>query len=302
MIYADIVCLLNGLIDYLLLWLTAGIRKQNVSVWRLGIAAMIGGIYSMLYLWSEFSFLFTLVGKISLSFLMVWVAFGFHHPLTYFRNLRVFYLICFLAGGGIMAIHYALIGQVQVEGGIFMTDSNNGWGSPVSWLMVLFGFPLVWLYTKWSFRTLDEKNKIADFLVPIRIQIAENVTKCVGLIDTGNQLRDPITRTPVMMVEYARLKNNLPDCFKELVTTKDWDEIIRHLPPEWMVRVRIIPFRVTKSKGEMMLAFRPDKVEVWKNNEWNNIGKVFIGIDDGHLSSDGTYQAIIHPSCLSMIA
>lgn len=302
MIYADIVCLLNGLIDYLLLWLTAGIRKQNVSVWRLGIAAMIGGIYSMLYLWPEFSFLFTLVGKISLSFLMVWVAFGFHHPLTYFRNLRVFYLICFLAGGGIMAIHYALTGQVQVEGGIFMTDSNNGWGSPVSWLMVLFGFPLVWLYTKWSFRTLDEKNKIADFLVPIRIQIAENVTKCVGLIDTGNQLRDPITRTPVMMVEYARLKNNLPDCFKELVTTKDWDEIIRHLPPEWMVRVRIIPFRVTKSKGEMMLAFQPDKVEVWKNNEWNNIGKVFIGIDDGHLSSDGTYQAIIHPSCLSMIA
>ncbi len=301
-IYADIVCLLNGLIDFLLLWLTAGIRRQSVKFWRLGIASLLGGIYSMLYLWPAFSFIFTLVGKITISLLMVWIAFGFHHPLTYFRNLRVFYLICFLAGGGVMALHYALLGNVQTAGGVFLSDSNAGWGSPVSWLLVLIGFPLVWLYTKWSFRSLEERNTIGEFLVPIRIQIEENVMECMGLIDTGNQLRDPITRTPVIMVEYSQLKDYLPAVFKKMVTTKNWDHSLHQLPLEWMVKVRVIPFRVTRSSGEMMLAFKPDKIEIWKNNDWNNIGNVFIGIDDGHLSSDGTYQAIIHPSCLSMIA
>jgi stage II sporulation protein GA (sporulation sigma-E factor processing peptidase) len=69
-----------------------------------------------------------------------------------------------------------------------------------------------------------------------------------------------------------------------------------------LMKVRLIPFRAAKSKGDLMLAVKPDKIEIWKENEWNNIGKVLIGIDDGNLSSDGTYQAIIHPSCLSMIA
>ena len=301
-IYADLVCLLNGLIDYLLLWLTAGIRKQRIKHWRLGIAALIGGLYSTLYLWSEFLFLYTLIGKITLSLLMIWIAFGFHHPLTYFRNLRVFYLVCFLVGGGIMALHYALGDDVQVAGGMFLTYSNTGFGSPVSWLLVLLGFPLVWLYSKWSFRSLEERSTITDFLVPIRIHIAEHVTKCMGLIDTGNQLRDPITRSPVIMVEYAQLKPFLPESLREMITMKNWDQKLHQLPSEWLVRVQLIPFRVAKSQGDIMLALKPDQIEIWKENEWNKIGKVLIGIDDGNLSSDGTYQAILHPSCLSMIA
>lgn len=288
--------------DYLLLWLTAGIRKQRVKHWRIGIAAFLGGLYSTLYLWTEFLFLYTFIGKITLSLLMIGIAFGFHHPLTYFRNLRVFYLVCFIVGGGIMALHYALGEDMEVAGGMLLTSSNAALGSPVSWLVVLVGFPCVWLYTKWSFRSLAEQNTINDFFVPIRVQIAEHVTKCVGLIDTGNQLRDPISRTPVIMMEYALLKPSLPESLQKLIGMKEWEQEFQQLPAEWLAKVRLIPFRAARSKGDVMLAIKPDKFEIWQENKWNNIGKVLIGIDDGNLSSDGTYQAIIHPSCLSMIA
>src|SRR5690606_31969840 len=120
---ADLVCLLNGLIDYLLLWLTAGIRKQRVKYWRLAFAALIGGLYSTLYLWPDFLFLYTLIGKISISLVMIGIAFGFRQPLTYLRNLRVFYLVCFLVGGGIMALHYALGEDIDVAGGVFFSHS-----------------------------------------------------------------------------------------------------------------------------------------------------------------------------------
>lgn len=301
-VYADIVCLLNGLIDYLLLWLTAGIRRQRISVWRLVMAAVVGGVYSILYLWPQFSIGFTFLSKIFVSLVMVWIAFGFHHPLTYLRNLSVFYLTCFLAGGGVIALHYFLMGDHQVAGGILLTESNNGWGSPVSWMLIIIGFPLVWLYTKWSFQSLEERRGVGQFLAPVRIQISDQFMECVGLIDTGNQLRDPMTRTPVMLVELSELKGNLPTQLIQMIKDKNWDQAWSQLPPEWMVKIRVIPYRVAHSKGEMMIAFKPEKVEIWKDNEWNNIGKVFIGIDDGHLSTDGTYQAIIHSSCVTMIA
>src|SRR5690606_32167473 len=99
----------------------------------LAMAASIGGLYSILYLWPQFSGGYTFIMKILVSLLMVAVAFGWHHPFTYLRNLSVFYFTCFLAGGGVLALHYGIMGNTQVAGGIFLTDSNQGWGSPVSW-------------------------------------------------------------------------------------------------------------------------------------------------------------------------
>jgi stage II sporulation protein GA (sporulation sigma-E factor processing peptidase) len=41
-------------------------------------------------------------------------------------------------------------------------------------------------------------------------------------------------------------------------------------------------------------------VEILQGNQWHKIKKILIGIDVGRLSSDGTYQAIIHPSCYDL--
>ncbi|MBA4494240.1 sigma-E processing peptidase SpoIIGA [Paenactinomyces guangxiensis] len=299
-VYADLIFLLNGYIDFLLLWLTSGIRKQKTSMWRLLSAAAVGGMYSMLQLWPQFALAFFFPIKILVSMVMVWIAYGFRHPTSYLRNLGVFYLVCFIAGGALIALHYVFTGDSQVAGGIFLTQSANGWGSPVSLLLIICGFPLVWGYTKYSLRSLEERQTVNQYLTQIKLSIGGKEVECTGLIDTGNQLRDPVTRTPVMMVELEQLESRLPLQLKQMVQEKDWEKGWLMLPPEWMTKVRVIPYRVAGNKGEMMIALKPDQVKILKENQWNNVGKVLIGIDVGRLSSDGTYQAIIHPSCLSV--
>lgn len=300
-VYADLIFLLNSYIDFLLLWLVSGIRKQRTAMWRIILAAVIGGIYSMLHLWPQFALAYFFPVKIFVSMIMVWVAYGFGHPLSYLRNLGVFYLVCFITGGAMVALHYVITGDSQVAGGIFFTQSANGWGSPVSWLFILIGFPLVWAYTRFSLSSLEERQAINQYLTRVKILVEGKVIECTGLVDTGNQLRDPITRTPVMMVELEQLASWIPDELKQMVVQKDWEQGWTGLPPEWMRKIRIIPYRAAGSEGEMMIAFKPDQVEIFREEKWNNVGKVLIGIDVGHLSSDGTYQAIIHPSCLSAV-
>jgi stage II sporulation protein GA (sporulation sigma-E factor processing peptidase) len=51
----------------------------------------------------------------------------------------------------------------------------------------------------------------------------------------------------------------------------------------------------------MMVAIKPDYVRVRQENGWNKMEKILIGLDVGRLSSDGTYQAIIHPSCIRAV-
>ena len=45
-----------------------------------------------------------------------------------------------------------------------------------------------------------------------------------------------------------------------------------------------------------MLAIKPDQVKVRNNEQWITTSKVLVGMDGGKLSSDGAYQAILHPS------
>jgi stage II sporulation protein GA (sporulation sigma-E factor processing peptidase) len=300
-VYADVVFFTNSYIDFLLLWLTSGIRRQKTPMWRLIVAAVLGGLYSTLYLWSAFSLAYFFPVKIIVSFFMIGIAFGFKHPLGFFRNLGMFYLVCFIVGGGLIAVHYVMTGEAQVAGGIFFTESAYGWGSPVSWALILFGFPLVWLYTRYALRSLNERHVVHQFLTEVRIRVGNHEILCTGLVDTGNQLRDPITRAPVMMIELEQLKDWLPPEMNRMVTDKDFAAGWMKLSPDWLTRIRVVPFRAAGKGNGLMVAIKPDQVCVWQANEWNKIEKVLIGIDVGRLSSDGTYQAIIHPSCLSTV-
>jgi stage II sporulation protein GA (sporulation sigma-E factor processing peptidase) len=247
-----------------------------------------------------FSFAFLLPVKIIVSMLMIWIAFGASHPLSYVRNLFVFYFICFLTGGAMIALHYLLLGENRFHSGMLFT--MDGWGSPVSWIFIVAGFPLVWIYTKLSFQSIKERQETHQYLTRLKVKIGQETFECTGLVDTGNLLRDPIFRTPVMMVELTKLEAFLPAPLKESILEQELDNIWNQLPQDWIKRIRVIPYRVAGNKGDLMLALKPDWVKVLQKKEWHTINHILIGIDSGHLSSDGTFQAIIHPSCFQNVS
>lgn len=295
-VYADMIFLLNFCVDLLLLWLTMAIRKQRTAVWRLLAAAFIGACYAVMMLVPVWPGIYAWGTKLIFSFGMVWVAFGYRGGAVFVRNWGVFCIVSFVVGGGMFAVHYVLQEQTQVLNGILITQSGTLRPYPITWTFVLIAFPLVWWYSRATFRSLAERQAIHRFLVQVEVMFGTKSVGGTGLIDTGNQLRDPLTRTPVMIVEKRLLLPLLPDEIQQAVHRSGATDALSQLPLEWATRVKLIPYRSIARGPDFLLAIKPDKIRIVYERQTYDIHNVLIGMDSGKLSADGTYQMIIHPS------
>ena len=86
---------------------------------------------------------------------------------------------------------------------------------------------------------------------------------------------------------------------------RDQEEQILELDQEqfeWQNRLRLVPYRGVNKGTAFMLAIKPDRVEVTMDGTTYETTKVLIGLDGRALSSDGKYQAIIHPELVQEAA
>ena len=298
-IYIDLIFLMNFLIDGALLLATAITRKIPVNPWRIVLGAGIGALYVVLIFFPQFSFLFTFVIKFGFSILMILATFGFHHLQQFLRNLGAFYVVNFVAAGGILGIHYLLLSSNDVMNGIWFTHSG-GMGFELSiglsFVVIAMAFVL-WFYIR-VVQGTKRKQEITTWIAEVTVYVDQFELTCRGLIDTGNQLYDPLTKVPVMVIESELWKAFLPAEWIKLIQKSEVDRILAGISEHnfiWHDRLRLVPYRGINKGMQFMLAIKPDRVVVQINEKKIESSKVLIGLDGGRLCSDGTYQAIIHP-------
>lgn len=217
------------------------------------------------------------------------------------KSFFMFYFVSFMTGGGMLALHFMLQSKHELIEGMIVTQSS-GQGGPLSWLFVVLGFPLMYWFSKSRWQQIEGTKAKTDVLTQVFIHIKGEVIQCAGLIDTGNQLYEPITRTPVMMIEASCLENKIPtSILKQLMRKNDltnfeFDQV--ELEGDWLSRIRMVPYRGVQQSMELMIAIKPDFVELEQENKRYFSKKVLVGIIVQPMSKDGVFQAIVHPAML----
>lgn len=300
-IYLDVIWLLNFSFDLLLLVLTAIVLKRKINKFRLVLAALIGSSI-VIMMFTPLAFIATHpFGKMFISILMVLSAFGFKRFRFFFQGLLIFYFVTFLVGGGMIGVHYLLQQEMTYLDGILMTNST-GFGHPISWLFVLFGFPVLWFFARNSLEGIEAKKIHYDQIVKVQIKVDEIQFTLKGLIDSGNQLFDPITRSPVMIIDTLKVQEFLPKLLVHQAIQNDVMKAMSEQPNNeshpWEHRVRLIPYRVVGSEHQFLLGFKPDEVWIETKNETFKVQKTIIGLNRTTLSSEDAYECIVHPKML----
>src|SRR5690554_3219107 len=294
---------MNLLIDTATLGTTAWVRRIRPNPWRVLAAASIGASYVVMMFFPTFSFMFTFIIKCFFAVVMLLAAFGFGSLQHFLRSFGVFYLINFVVAGGIFAVHYFMQSSHEVMNGILFTQSGGlRFELKVGGLFVIIIVPvLIWFYRK-VIRSGERREELTNYFAETHVYIDQHYSTCIGLIDTGNQLYDPLTRTPVMVMEATHWKDVLPPSWLKRIEHGESDDILKAIGTEefiWQDRLRIIPYKGIQKGSQFMIAIKPDKVVVIHQDVRYETSQILIGLNGGKLSTDGSYKAIIHPTLMN---
>ena len=187
-VYIDIILIVNFLFDLLILSGTRYLLKRKTSFYRIIIASLFGEI-SIILIFLPLSPISLFLSKLLISIFMLLVAFSYKNY-TYFKNnFLYFYLLSIILGG----ITYFLKTSFRIK--------SNDLLSNVIVLLLISPY----LICKYYIKMREYKINI-NLRHNIDIYINNRKYSYLAYIDTGNRLKDPYKRRPVILVNDKKLK------------------------------------------------------------------------------------------------
>ena len=283
--YLDIIFVENLCMNYIILFTTGYFIKTKANPIRLFISSCCGSIYAILMYIYDNIFFPNFFIKIILSVVIILIAFYPKDFRNFFKQLIIFYLISFVFGGCAMFLLYFIKPQnVLIRNGVYVGRY------PIK--IVLLGGIVGFIITKISFRFVKGKIGRKDMYVKLKIFNNNNSVQVKALIDTGNMLKDPITKTPVIVVEANSLAYIIPDNILnnlQKIILGEYEEI----QTDYISKFRVIPFSSIGKQNGILLGFKIDKVIIKYDGKNIESREIIVGIYDKELSKNKEYSALV---------
>lgn len=288
-IYIDIVLIENLIMNYIILFTTAVVLKIKVNHIRLILASLLGAGYSIIAYMGIIKVYSSIILKIILSVLIIYIAFNPQNIKKMCKDLLLFYLVSFVFGGAAFALIYIIKPQnILMKNGLFLGTyplKTVMLGAVVAFCIIIGAFAII-------------KNKISkkDMFCEIEILINQKKIKTKAMIDTGNMLKEPITKVPVIVVEHILLYSCMPkeilNNLKEIMGG-DFKNIPCDIQEKYISKLKLIPFSSLGKQNGMLIGIRPEYVKVITDEQEKINKNVIIGIYEKSLTKKGEYQALI---------
>lgn len=290
-VYFENILVVNLALNGLIIWVTGKFAGCKLRPWRLGLSALVGALFSFALLFPAMAWSTGYLLKLGLALLMVFIAFGPVSVRRFLVCMVYFFLISFVLGGAVLATAFNATG---------LFGSYNLARNLPTLSYVLIGV-FIWgcMLARWGNYLLKSQRVQNWFKYQMTIYVQEQCIQVLGLVDTGNQLRDPISGWPVLVVEKGAVATLLPPGLDKLLDgNSELGQFFDPQQSDWIQRIKLIPFNSLGAKNGLLLGFRPDKVVVCREGSQQTLEQVIIGLTEETLSPQGSYQALLHPDLL----
>ena len=290
-IYIDVVLIENLIMNYIILLATGMILKIKIKHIRLIIGSLLGAIYTIIGYMGILEIYSSFILKIILSIMIVYIA---YYPQTLkkmWKELLFFYLTSFVFGGVAFSLIYIVKPQeIIMKNGLFLGTY------PLK--TVILGAIVAFVIIITAFKIIKSKISKKDLICEITVEIENRKITTKALIDTGNMLKEPITNTPVVVIEHTLLYDVIP---KEIlnhleeIIGGDFEKIPEDIKNKYVSKLKLIPYSSLGKQNGMLLGIKAKKLIIVKGEEKEKIEKenIILGIYDKSLTKKGEYRAII---------
>lgn len=288
-IYIDVVLIENLLMNYIILFATGVILKIKIKHIRLILASLIGAIYTIIAYISALRIYSNIFLKFILSLIIIYIAFNPKSVKKLFKFTLIFYLTSFVFGGAAFALIYIVKPQDILRNNGLVLNTNS---LKTIFISAIIAFAIIII----GFKVVKNKISAKDMYCNIKIILHQKEIETKAMIDTGNFLREPITNTPVIVVEHTLLYDCMPKEILnhlETILGGDFSEIPDKVREEYILRLKVIPFSSLGKQNGMLLGIKADKVIIKSDEEEKENDNVIIGIYNKSLTKRGEYRALL---------
>ena len=293
-IYIDVVLIENVIMNSIILLATGLILKEKIKIIRLVIASLLGAIYSVISYMSILEIYSSMILKIVLSIVIIYIAFNPQTIKKMWKDILIFYLTSFVFGGAAFALIYIVKPQdILMKNGLFLGTY------PLK--TVILGAIIAFLVIMAAFTMVKSKFNKKDMFYEIEIGIKGKKIETTAMLDTGNLLKEPITNTPVIVVEHTLLYDCIP---KEILNHVDellggeFDNISEKIKEEYMAKLKFIPFSSLGKQNGMLLGLKVEYVKIKEEDKEEKKENIILGIYNKSLTKRGEYRALMGIDCL----
>lgn len=271
-IYIDSLFLLNLVLNYLLLLVTAKLSAQRLARVRFGAAAAFGALYAAAVFLPGLGGLAHPLCKAAVGVLVALIAFG--HSKRLLRATLLFFVVSAAFGGVMLALQMLGHQTVRLTNGVLY--------APMDLKAILLSAAACYCAITLVF-SRSAKHSHSHDLLPATLTLDGKTTHLTALVDTGNTMTDPARGGPVMVAEAERLLPLLP-C---PLNVADPVAAMQTLPDPR--RFRLLPYRAVGVDCGMLLAVRVDRAVVGGED----LGNLLVALSPTSVSDGGGYQALL---------
>ena len=285
-LYIDLILLENIIMNYIIILATGMVCRIDIKHIRIFLSSLLGAIYAIVTYVVDLGICVNNISKFFISISMVYIAFNSSSIKVMIKQVLIFYLTSFCFGGAA----YYLLHNVNPN----MLKSTNGvligtYPIKIAILGGILGFFIINI----SFRIIKNKLSKKDMLYDIEIYYKERSANLKVILDTGNFLKDPITNTPVLIVEAEKLKKIIPMTTLENINNIITGSNLEDIDEDIKTRCSIIPFSSIGKENGMIIGFRPDYIKIYTEEGEKIRRKVIIGIVKNKIVKNGLYSGLI---------
>lgn len=296
-VYIDVVFIINFIMDFIILWLENKICKKHASAIKLLIGALIGAVEMCIIVIMPFkNYLFNLIiGYFISSLSIVYITYRPKRIIELIKLTVLMYIIAIALGGLMFAIYY----YTSIGYGMNQIINHEQFDNINIYFFLLIIMISVVIFII-AFKLFQRTATVSKNIFNIKITIKENNIETNALLDTGNNLYDPITNDPVIIGEIGMIKDFLSksefEQFKDMINNMYDMTRISSIKEGLDFNIRCIPFSSLGEENGLLLGIVTDKISISTKDGLKEYSNIVIAIYNKKLSNDNSYNVLLHPS------
>lgn len=264
-VYLDVLIIENVIVNTFLLYITSQTLMKKVKFRYLIIAGTIGGIYVCTLIFPKLRFFSGIIFKIIAAEIMIYITFRSKNILFNIKALVILIIYSMTLAGVCMFLNLS-----ESQFTIFNINFKN-----VSYRYLIIGIMILYMLIFRIITFVKDRKDIYSFIYHVDIGINNTKKSVKAFLDTGNELREPVTNLPVMVIEREALDNIvLDDRYKYY-----------------------IKYKVVNGKIGILEAFKPSYTKIYVGNKIENKDMI-IALSDNKLSEYNDYTALLPRGCI----